>query len=62
MSGAIGQQEDQLFDKVNDAKVFKKSIEETFGNIFSVDIFNMKCFNKFFKEKFFKHVNIWRNL
>ena len=25
VSGSIGQQEDQLFDKVNDAKVFKKS-------------------------------------
>lgn len=37
VSGSIGQQEDQLFDKVNDAKVFKKSIEETFGNIFSVE-------------------------
>ena len=36
VSGSIGQQEDQLFDKVNDAKVFKKSTEEAFGNIFSV--------------------------
>ena len=36
VSGSIGQQEDQLYDKVNDAKVFKKSTEETFGNIFSV--------------------------
>ena len=36
VSGSIGQQEDQLFDKVNDAKDFKKSTEEAFGNIFSV--------------------------
>ena len=36
LSDSVGQQEDQLYDKVNDAKVFKKSTEEAFGNIFSV--------------------------
>jgi len=36
MSGSIADQIPQLYDKVNDAKVFKKSTEEAFGNIFSV--------------------------
>lgn len=36
MSGSIADQTPQLYDKVNDAKVFKKSTEEAFGNIFSV--------------------------
>ena len=36
MSGSIADQIPQLYDKVNDAKVFKKSTEESFGNIFSV--------------------------
>ena len=36
MSGSIADQTPQLYDKVNDAKVIKKSTEEAFGNIFSV--------------------------
>ena len=33
MSGSIADQVPQLYDSVNDAKVFKKSTEEAFGNI-----------------------------